>query len=159
MEKTEFKKVIDSQTEQVQILMPEHINGEKRLFGGKLVEWIDIVAAVVARRHSNKNVTTIIIDNLQFKAAAYVNSTVVLHGKITYVGNTSMEVKVDTFVEKLNGEKKLINKAYLVMVAMDEKEKPTPVPGLILETDEERIEWEAGLKRRELRKQRIIEQF
>jgi acyl-CoA hydrolase len=159
MEKTEFKKVIDSQTEQVQILMPEHINGEKRLFGGKLVEWIDIVAAVVARRHSNKNVTTIIIDNLQFKAAAYVNSTVVLHGKITYVGNTSMEVKVDTFVEKLNGEKKLINKAYLVMVAMDEKEKPTSVPGLILETDEERIEWEAGLKRRELRKQRIIEQF
>ncbi len=159
MEKTEFKKVIDSQTEQVQILMPEHINGEKRLFGGKLVEWIDIVAAVVARRHSNKNVTTIIIDNLQFKAAAYVNSTIVLHGKITYVGNTSMEVKVDTFVEKLNGEKKLINKAYLVMVAMDEKEKPTPVPGLILETDEERIEWEAGLKRRELRKQRIIEQF
>ena len=159
MEKTEFKKVIDSQTEQVQILMPEHINGEKRLFGGKLVEWIDIVAAVVARRHSNKNVTTIIIDNLQFKAAAYVNSTVVLHVKITYVGNTSMEVKVDTFVEKLNGEKKLINKAYLVMVAMDEKEKPTSVPGLILETDEERIEWEAGLKRRELRKQRIIEQF
>ena len=159
MEKTEFKKVIDSQTEQVQILMPEHINGEKRLFGGKLVEWIDIVAAVVARRHSNKNVTTIIIDNLQFKAAAYVNSTIVLHGKITYVGNTSMEVKVDTFVEKLNGEKKLINKAYLVMVAMDEKEKPTSVPGLILETDEERIEWEAGLKRRELRKQRIIEQF
>ena len=159
MEKTEFKKVIDSQTEQVQILMPEHINGEKRLFGGKLVEWIDIVAAVVARSHSNKNVTTIIIDNLQFKAAAYVNSTVVLHGKITYVGNTSMEVKVDTFVEKLNGEKKLINKAYLVMVAMDEKEKPTSVPGLILETDEERIEWEAGLKRRELRKQRIIEQF
>ena len=56
VKQTEFKKVIDSQTEQVQILMPEHINGEKRLFGGKLVEWIDIVAAVVARRHSNKNV-------------------------------------------------------------------------------------------------------
>ena len=65
MEMQNAKHVSDSKTEQIQILMPEHINGYKRLFGGKLVEWIDIVAAVVARRHSNKNVTTVSIDNLQ----------------------------------------------------------------------------------------------
>ncbi|SDM54013.1 acyl-CoA thioesterase [Acetanaerobacterium elongatum] len=155
----ESKRVCESKTEQIQILMPEHINGYNRLFGGKLVEWIDVVAAVVARRHSNCNVTTVTIDNLQFKAPAYVNSTVVLIGKITYVGNTSMEVRVDTYTEYLSGEKKLVNTAYLVMVALDENEHPVQVPGLIIETDEERQEWEAGKKRCELRKQRRIELF
>ena len=70
MDKLVYKKVSDSKTEQIQILMPEHINGFNRLFGGKLMEWIDVVAAVVARRHSGCNVTTASVDNLQFKAAA-----------------------------------------------------------------------------------------
>lgn len=153
------KRVSDSLTEQIQILMPEHINGYGRLFGGKLVEWIDIVAGVVARRHSCRNVTTASIDNLQFKASAHANSTIVLKGKITYVGKTSMEVCVDTFVEELSGERKLINHAYLVMVALDENERPTEVPPLIIETDEEKAEWESGKKRNELRKQRRIENY
>jgi len=109
------KRVSDSQTEHIQILMPEHINGENRLFGGKLIEWVDVVAAVVARRHSGHNVTTACIDNLQFRAAAYVNSTLLLKGKITYVGKTSMEVRVDTFVEELNGRREMVNRAYLVL--------------------------------------------
>lgn len=159
MEIQNTKHVSDSRTEQIQILMPEHINGYKRLFGGKLVEWIDIVAGVVARRHSNKNVTTVSIDNLQFKAPAFVNSTIVLIGKITYVGKTSMEVRVDTFVETLEGEKTLINKAYLVMVALDDNQIPTPVPRLILDTDEEKTEWESGIKRSELRKTRMLEKY
>jgi acyl-CoA hydrolase len=58
------KKVSDSKTVQVQIVMPAHINGYGRLFGGKLVEWIDIVAGGVARRHSGRNITTVAIDNL-----------------------------------------------------------------------------------------------
>lgn len=62
------KPVRASRTEQIQILMPEHINGYRRLFGGRLVEWIDVVAAVAARRHSGCNVTTVAIDNLQFRA-------------------------------------------------------------------------------------------
>lgn len=153
------KRISDSVTEQIQILMPEHINGYGRLFGGKLVEWIDIVAGVVARRHSGCNVTTAAIDNLQFKASAHANSTVVLKGKITYVGKTSMEVCVDTYVEELSGERTMINHAYLVMVALDEEENPTRVPEIILETDEEREEWEAGEKRNALRKQRRIENY
>jgi len=87
----ESKRVKDSRTEQVQILMPEHINGYGRLFGGKLVEWIDVVAGVVARRHSGRNITTLCIDNLHFKEPAYVNDTIVLSGRVTYVGKTSME--------------------------------------------------------------------
>lgn len=146
------KTVSQSATQQIQIIMPEHINGYDRLFGGKLMEWIDVVAAVVARRHSNCNVTTASVDHLEFKAAAYVNSTIVLKGKITYVGNTSMEVRVDTFVEKLNGDQKMINRAYLVLVALDEDNKPTSVPRLILETEDEKKEWENALKRNAYRK-------
>jgi len=153
------KKVSDSKTERVEILMPGHINGYKRLFGGQLMEWIDIVAAVVARRHSNCNVTTVSIDNLQFKAPAYANNTLVIKGKITHVGKTSMEIRVDTFVEDLIGEQTVINNAYLVLVALDKNDNPVNVPPLIIETPEEKAEWESGEKRRKLRKQRRQEQF
>ncbi|RPF48143.1 acyl-CoA hydrolase [Hydrogenoanaerobacterium saccharovorans] len=153
------KHVSDSKTEQIQILMPEHINGAGRLFGGQLVEWIDVVAGVVARRHSGCNITTAAIDNLQFKAGAYANDTLVLIGRITHVGRTSMEVRVDTYVEDLGGFRRAVNRAYLVMVALDEKEQPTEVPGLILETEMERAEWASGERRHELRKQRRMEGY
>ena len=115
------KYVRDSYTEQVQILSQSSLNGYKRLFGGRLMEWIDVVAGVVARRHSNRNVTTAAVDNLRFEGPAYGNETIVLCGYITYTGRTSMEVCVRTYVEELNGHKRLINVAYLVMVALDEK--------------------------------------
>jgi len=153
------KRVLDSLTEQIQILMPHHINGSGRLFGGKLVEWIDIVAGVVARRHSECNVITAAIDNLQFKEGAYMNDTLVLIGRITYVGNTSMEVRIDTYVEELSGVRKPINRAYLVMVALDESGNPTKVPRLVHETESERAEWEGALRRNELRKSRRIEGY
>ena len=123
------------------------------------MEWIDVVAGVVARRHSGREVTTAAIDNLQFKAAAHINSTVVLIGRITYVGRTSMEVRVDAFVEELDGRRQMINRAYLVMVALDEHEQPTPVPPLILESEEDRTEWEAGVRRRNLRRERRAENY
>ncbi|MFQ8841269.1 MAG: hypothetical protein ACLR8P_10535 [Clostridium fessum] len=61
-----------------------------------------------------------------------------------------MEVRVDTFVESLSGARKLVNTAYVVMVALDENEHPMEVPGLLVETDEEKAEWEAGVKRKRL---------
>jgi acyl-CoA hydrolase len=159
MEKLEPKPVSASRTQQLQILMHEHINGAGRLFGGRLMEWIDVVAAVTARRHSGRNVTTAAIDTLHFKSPAYANDTVLLEGRITYVGRTSMEVRVDAFVEALDGSRRMINRAYLVMVALDDCDRPTPVPPLLLETEEERQEWEAGKRRSALRKQRKAEQF
>jgi acyl-CoA hydrolase len=131
--------------------MPSHSNGANRLFGGQLVEWIDVVASVVARRHSGCNITTAAIDNLQFKQGAYINNTLVLIGRITYVGKSSMEVRVDTYVEDLTGVRKVVNRAYLVMVAIDDDGLPTEVPQLILETESERAEWESGKKRHDLR--------
>ncbi len=147
------KRVSDSITEQVHILTQGNLNGYSRLFGGQLMGWIDVVAAVVARRHSGKNVTTAVVDMLQFQAPAYANDTVLILGKITYAGRTSMEIKVTVYVEELSGERKLINTAYVVMVALDENEHPTEVPGLILETEEERTEYENA----KLRKARRME--
>ena len=153
------KRVKDSYSEQVHVLTQADINGYNRLFGGQLMEWIDIVAAVVARRHSGHNVTTAVVDKLTFKAPAYANDTVIVCGYVTYVKRTSMEVCIKSYVEKLSGERQLINKAYLVMVALDEDEKPVEVPRLILETDEERENWESARKRDLLRKQRHDEKF
>ncbi len=145
------KRVSDSMTEQVHILSQGNLNGYRRLFGGQIMSWIDVVAAVVARRHCERNVTTAVVDMLQFQAPAYANDTVLILGKITYVGKTSMEIKVSVFVEELSGERKLINTAYVVMVALDENERPTEVPGLILETEEEREEYENAKLRRKRR--------
>ena len=147
------KRVKDSFTEQVHVLTQSNLNGYSRLFGGQLMAWIDVVAAVVARRHSNKTVTTAAVDMIQFEAPAYANDTVLIIGNITYVGRTSMEIKVTAYVEELSGERKVINTAYVVMVALDENDRPTEVPGLILETEEERIEYEKAKVRKARRKE------
>jgi len=148
-----------SRAEQTQIVLGEHNNGQGRLFGGRIMEWIDIVAAVSARRHCGCNVTTAAIDTLSFKAPAFVNDTIVLVAQVTYAGNTSMEVRVDTYVEALDCERSCINTAYLVLVALDDLGRPTKVPPLMPETEEERAEAEAGQRRTLLRKQRKKECF
>ena len=90
---------------------------------------------------------------------AYQNEMIVIIGRLTYVGTTSMEVRVDTYVENKEGVRKAINRAYFVMVALDENDHPVPVPQLILETEAEKAEWESAKKRREIRDQRKIEGF
>lgn len=153
------KRPSESYTEHVQILTQGALNGFKRLFGGQLMQWIDVVAAVSARRHAGRNVTTVAVDNLQFSGPARANDVVLVTAKLTYVGRTSMEVCVKTYVEALDGERDLINTAYLVMVALDEFERPTPVPPLAPETDEEKEAWLAGEKRSKLRKARSRENY
>ncbi len=153
------KLLKESYTEQVQILTPSELNGLGRLFGGQLMQWIDVVAGVVARRHSGRNVTTATVDSLTFSGPAYVNQMLILVGYVTFVGTTSMEVCVKTYVEELDGQRALINTAYMVMVALDDEEKPVKVPGLQLESDEQRREWEQGLRRNALRKQRRKESY
>lgn len=153
------KKVTESETEQVYVVRSPHINGYGRLFGGQLMQWIDELAGVVCRRHSGMGVTTAAIDNLNFKDAAYQNDMVVLTGKLTYVGRTSMEVRVDTFIENRQGIRKCINRAYIVMVAIDQEGKPVEVPELAVETESEKLEWQMGEKRYQLRKTRRREGY
>lgn len=153
------KHVSDSIVEQVYQLRPEHLNGAGRLFGGTLMSWIDEVAGLVAIRHAQTNVLTASVDHLEFLRGAKQNDLIVLVGKLTYVGNTSMEVRVDTYVESYDGTREQMNRAYLTLVSIDAQNKPKPAPRLILDNDEERAEWEAGKRRKELRKQMRKEGF
>ena len=155
----ESRKVSESVVETVHIVRPNHLNSAGRLFGGILMQWIDEVAGVVAKRHSRRNITTASVDDLRFLKGAYQKDVIVLIGRVTYVGRTSMEVKVDTYVENIESERTAINHAYFTMVALDENDKPTPVPKLELENETDREEWEKAKKRREIRMMRREEGF
>jgi len=148
------KTVDDSRVETVHIVRPTHLNGANRLFGGILMQWIDEVAGIVAKRHSARNVTTASVDNLTFLHGAYQNDMVVIRGKLTWVGSTSMEVCVDTYVESPGGKQVRINNAHFMMVALDENDKPVPVPPLVLQTEDEHLAWAHGEERRRIRNQR-----
>lgn len=154
------KKVADSTVETIHIVRPNHLNAASRLFGGMLMQWLDEVAGVVAQRHTRSNVITASVDNLRFIHGVYKGEMVVIKGKVTYVGTTSLEVKVDTYVENLSdGSHHKINTAYFTMVALGEDDKPAKVPRLELVNDDERKEWAAAERRREIRLLRKAEKF
>ena len=149
-----YKKISDSIVETVRIVRPNHLNGANRLFGGILMQWIDEVAGIVAKRHAMTNVITASVDNLTFVRGAFQNEMVVIIGKLTWVGTSSMEVLVETYVENIKRERSLINKAYLVMVSIDENDKPVKVPRLTLETEEQKVEWKNAEIRHMIRRER-----
>ncbi|MBO6046623.1 MAG: acyl-CoA thioesterase [Erysipelotrichaceae bacterium] len=144
-------------TTSVQIVLAQHCNTIKkpRLFGGQLMEWIDVTGAVAARRYTGHNVTTASIDNLSFINPAFINDIVVQEAYVTWTGRTSLEVRVDSFVER-NGERQEINVAHLVFVALDENDQPTPVPQFLPETDEEKTEYSEALIRRAIRLKKFM---
>ena len=153
-----MKRVSDSESEQVHILTMGDMNGAQRLFGGQLMAWIDEVSAAVARRHAGCHVTTALVDKLEFDKGAFPDDVIVLKGRLNYVGTSSMEVSVKTYREAFDGGRTLINSARLIMVALDENGKPCRVPGLILETDEQKAVWGRGEARAEARRKRLSEQ-
>ncbi len=140
-------------TTTVQIVMPQHCNGyaRPRLFGGQIMAWIDVIGAVAARRYTQKAVTTVCVDNLTFLKPAYLNDTVVQEAVVTWTGCTSLEVRVDSMVEKLDGSRELINRAYAVFVALDDEDRPAEVPVFVPETEEEKAEYEKAERRRQIR--------
>ncbi len=140
-------------TTSVQIVHAQHCNGaaKGRLFGGQLMAWIDVIAGVAARRFTKSAVTTACVDNLNFLKPAYLGDTIVQEAAVTWTGRTSLEVRVETYVEKLGGEKDLINRAYLVFVALDEEDKPMSVPHFEPETEAEKAEYAMAEERRKIR--------
>ena len=140
-------------TATVQIVLPQHCNGyaKPRLFGGQMMTWIDIIGAVAARRYAGRPVTTVCVDNLNFIAPAYLNDTVVQEACVTWAGRTSLEVRVDSYVEHLDGGRELINRAYAVFVALDDDDQPASVPEYVPETIGEKLEFAAALERRKIR--------
>ena len=145
------KTIADSMTETVRVVVPQHLNGAGTLFGGQLALWIDEVAGVVAARHCRNSVTTAAIDNLQFHEPVYQNELLIMRGKVTFTGTTSLEVRVDSFAENIHGKTRLINTAFVIMVSLGQEGKPMTVPGLALQNEIEQAEFEAGKQRKEVR--------
>ena len=150
----EARTVDESRVETVHVVRPNHLNSANRLFGGTLMQWIDEVAGIVAKRHCMRNVTTASVDNLTFLRGAHQGEIVVIKGKMTWVGTSSMEVCVDTYVEDISGNRERINNAHVMMVALDKNGRPTKVPRLILQNEDEELAWAHGEERRRIRLQR-----
>ncbi|WP_251388624.1 acyl-CoA thioesterase [Mediterraneibacter agrestimuris] len=155
----EMRTIEESKVETVHIVRPNHLNGAGRLFGGILMQWMDEVAGIVGSRHTRCNCTTASVDNLRFIRGAYQKELVVIIGKVTYVGTTSLEVRVDSYVEDKDGMRRPINRAYFTMVALDENDTPCLVPRLDIKSEEEKAEWEGAKKRRAMREKRKTEGF
>ena len=155
------KRVSDSYTECTHCVLSSDINGTGRLFGGKMMEMMDQAAGICAMRHCGGPVTTAAVDGLQFKRGAMINDIVIAVGHITYVGRSSMEVRVDVYVEDIRtGMRYTMNRAYFTEVATDENGHPVPVPyGLLLETETQKAEWEGALRRKEMAKKRRAEGY
>ena len=156
VERIGYKHVSDTHVTSTYMLRHEDINGSNRLFGGRLMEWIDDLAGVAARLFSGGAITTAAIDKLEFRHPAFLNDIVVLDAWVTHVERSSMEVRVDSYViDPGTGEKQLINQAYLTEVCVDDAGRPSPVPwGLTADTPEEHAECENARKRAEIRKMR-----
>ncbi|MDI9591140.1 MAG: acyl-CoA thioesterase [Acidobacteriota bacterium] len=154
-----IKRVGEARAVTTRILRHEDINGSNRLFGGRLMEWIDDVAGIAARLQCGGNVTTAAIDTLEFKHPAYLNDIVVIEAWVTHVGRTSMEVRADSYVvDPATEERTMINHAYLTEVCVDDEGHPTPIPwGLVATTEEQHAECEGARKRAEIRKMRRAE--
>jgi acyl-CoA hydrolase len=139
-----------SEVVMTQLVLPEHTNALDSIFGGVVMSWIDICAAIAAQRHSKKPVVTASIDRLNFVAPVYKGWVVNLKGKVNFVSKTSMEVGVRVDAENpRTGETFHTATAYTTFVALDEKGKPTMVTPLVCETpDEKRREKEAAARRK-----------
>ena len=148
------RPVSDSAVVMTEMILPSHTNSLDSVFGGVIMSWIDICAAISALRHCNRPVVTASIDAVNFMAPAYKGWIVTLVSSVNYVSRTSMEVGVRVEAEHLvQNEKFQIASAYLTFVALDDNGKPMPVPKVIPQSVEEKRRYEAAKKRRELRLQ------
>ena len=148
----EAKTVSQSKVEIAQVMMPEHGNPAGNVHGGNLLKLVDQAGAIVAARHMHSNVVTASVDRFDFISPAYIGNLVFIKASMNYVSKTSMEVGVRVEAECLKtGTHTHIGSAYLTFVALDKNDKPTEVPGLVLETESEKRRYEDAKKRRENR--------
>ncbi len=146
------KLVSSSQVVMTQLVLPSHTNSLDTIFGGTIMSWIDIAAAIAAQRHSNKSVVTASIDQLSFIAPVKKGWVVNLKASINFVSRTSMEVGVRVEAENpVTSELFHTASAYLTFVAVDDGGRPVEVPSLVLETEAEKRRFAAAKKRREQR--------
>lgn len=133
-----------------QIVMPGHTNGESGvLFGGTLVQWIDVCCGVAAMRLSAGSAVTASIDRLDFLVPVKLGDVVLLEAQVNFTHKTSMEVGCRVHTEDpRTGARRRTTTAYLTFVATDEEGCPRHVPALELETDDDRRRFESARQRR-----------
>lgn len=146
------KSARESYTTMTEMVFPNDTNGLNGLMGGRLLYWMDIVAAVTAQKHANSFVVTASVDNVSFSHPIKIGNVVTLKAKVTRAFNSSMEVHIEVTAEDVpNREIVESHRAFFTMVAVDLNGNKIKVPDLIPETGEEKVLYESALRRRQLR--------
>lgn len=142
----------DSHTIMNELVLPNDTNTLNNLMGGRLLHWMDIVAAIAAQKHSGKTVVTASVDSVSFGKSIRLGDVVTLEAKVSRSFNTSMEIHIVVHAENIpSGEKFKSNEAYYTFVALDRNGSPLKVPGIKPNTDDEQKRFEGALRRRQLR--------
>ena len=135
-----------------ELMMPHHANNLGNVFGGVILSLVDRVAAVAATRHARRQCVTVSVDRVDFLQPISLGELVTARASVNYAGRTSMEVGVRIEAENLvTGQRRHTNSCYVTYVAIDEHGKPSPVPPVLPETEEERRRFRAGDERRRRR--------
>ncbi|MBO9309060.1 MAG: acyl-CoA thioesterase [Chloroflexi bacterium] len=149
------RTVAESRVQLVQFMRPEHANALGNVHGGEIMKLVDEAGALAAMRHARTAVVTVAMDSMTFTEPIRIGALLTVSAELTYVGNTSMEARVEVIAENpITGERKHTNTAYLVYVALDESGRPKRVPPLIATTEEERARLAEGAARQAERKRR-----
>jgi acyl-CoA hydrolase len=134
-------------------IFPNDVNNHNTLFGGKLMSDIDMVASISAQRHARRECVTASTDSVDFLSPITPKDSVCFESFVTWTGSSSMEVFIKIIAEDLKtGDRKIAATAFLTFVALDDQGKPTRVPKVIPETEEERKLYETGEERAAFRK-------
>ena len=145
-----------SRTIQTHLILPPDTNHHETIFGGRVLAFIDEIAAISSMKHAQGAVVTASIDSVDFLSSAKVGDVLELEAVVSSTGRSSMEVYVRvTSMNLITGEEKLTTESYVTMVAVDENGRPVPVPGIHPETEQEKRLYETGPARRAHRKQRL----
>ncbi len=148
------RTVAESQSEMTELVLPNDANPLNHLLGGRLMHFIDLVAAMAASRHSRAHVVTASMEHIDFIAPVHVGDMVILKASVNRAFRTSMEVGVKAWAENaIAGSRHHIASAYLTFVAIDANGRRVPVPLLATESDEETRRYEDAGRRRQRREQ------
>jgi len=135
-----------------QLMHPEHANLLGNVHGGWIMKLVDEAGALTCMRHAQRKVVTVAIDSMTFRQPIRIGDLIILNAEVTYTGRTSMEAEVHVLAENpVTGERTYTNNAYLVYVALDDEGRPTSIPPLIAETDDEKRKMELAKERQERR--------
>ncbi len=141
-----------SKSEMTLRMFPSNANPSGNVFGGYILKQIDLIAGLVAQRHAQTNAVTASIDRVNFLKPVFVGDVLVLHARLNYVHRSSMEIEIIVSAENLTkGTSTLTGTAFVTMVALDKNGKPTQVPELILESEEDKRKFAEGKLRMEQR--------